>query len=207
MRLEELKAKRVREALGAVRELRHTTQAARKHVAAMIRMQRIPAGRLRRKLRSLERMFESDQRYSSPDYSLEEYVNELQSTLASEADRLVHLEKVVLVLRGKIDKRVASAAAKPKKQVTAKQQARRLKLRREYRDAQRQTGDYLMSLARASNDPNMIARVRDSLQAMKEDLSTSKYIIDRFKADGLTAFAAETRKWVQAAKAVIDLKE
>ncbi len=206
MKVDELKAKRVREALGAIRELRHTTQAARKHVAAAIRMQRIPAARLRRKLSGLERMFENDERYSPPEYSLDEYVGELHSALDSEADRLAELEKEVLTIQKRIAKRVASALAKPKKEPTAKQRARGLELRKEYRDAQRQTADYLMSLARASGDPKLVARIRDSLAAMRDDLSTSIYILERLKADDLTPYAIEIKKWVQAAKAIRDLK-
>lgn len=133
MNIDELRTKRTREAIGATRELRHTTQAARKHIAAAIRLQRPAARRLHRKLDQLESMF-SDYDADRPSYTLDDYVSDLLSALSSEAERLEHVEKQLGIVQRKLAKQAPKTQAridtrKTKREKKADERAARARLK------------------------------------------------------------------------------
>jgi hypothetical protein len=204
MNLDELRLKRLREAVGATRELRHTTQAARKHVAAAIRLQRAAGNRLRRKLVQLDNLF--SEQANVPSYTLDDYVSDLLNALTYERDRLIEVEKGLDALRKKLTKRVESGKAQSKVEgrKSARQKRADEKKTRITKQArlhalatvQRDTIKSILERAKASGDPELVTHIQKQVIQAKEMPKVVPNIIQRLTERGLDEYAADFRRWL-----------
>lgn len=221
MNLDELRLKRLREAVGAMRELRHTTQAARKHVAAAIRMQRPAGNRLRRKLVQLDNLF--SEQANVPSYTLDDYVSDLLNALTYERDRLIDIEKELEGIRKKLAKRVESGKAAAKvegrksarqKRIDEKKAQRAGKLsaqqkterRQEFARLQKQAIERLRSKAKALGDPELVAHIQKQIIQAQEMPRLVPNIIQRLEERGLEAYVPDFRIWFDAWERADELK-
>ena len=116
MNIDLLRAKRLQEALGAVRELRHVARLGRRQVATLIRNHRMPARKLTRKIAQYENA--STEAVYPPSYSLDDYISDLLGVLEAENERLLLVEKGLVSLHQKMLKRVPRTREKMEKRRT-----------------------------------------------------------------------------------------
>lgn len=209
MNIDELRAKRVREAIGATRELRHTTHAARKHAAAAIRLQRPAAGRLHRKLEQLEATFK-EYDAERPSYAIDDYVSDLLSALASEVERLEAVEKQLLKLQAKLTKQAPKTQAKvdsrkAKREKRAEELARQAKLKA-VAAKQRDAIKRMRARAKASGDPELVNHIEKQIVQAREMPRLTPNIIARLTERGLDEYAADFRTWFDGYERAEELK-
>lgn len=209
MNIDELRAKRVREAIGATRELRHTTHTARRQIAAAIRLQRPAAGRLHRKLEQLEATF-TDYDADRPSYALDDYVSDLLSALSSETERLEAVEKQLLIVQKKLTKQAPKTQAKvdtrkAKREKRAEDLARQAKLKA-VAAKQREAIKRMRDRAKASNDPELVTHIAKQIVQAKEMPRLTPNIIERLNERGLDEYAADFRVWFDGYERAEELK-
>ncbi len=222
MNLDELRLKRLREALGATRELRHTTHAARKHVAAAIRLQRPAGNRLRRKLGQLDVLLEGDSN-TGPSYTLDDYVSDLLTALASEVERLQAVEKDLLAVQKKLAKRIESGKAQAKVETRKTARQKRIEQKKARRDTkrteqekrqrlrdlstqQRETVNRMVARAKASGDAELLTHVQKQIIQAQEMPRLTPNIVQRLTDRGLDEYAADFRVWFDAYERSEELK-
>jgi signal recognition particle GTPase len=220
MNIDELRLKRLREALGATRELRHTTHAARKHVAAAIRMQRPAGNRLRRKLRQLVNLTEQ---VDLPDYTLDDFVSDLLNALTYEAERLQNIEKDLVAVQKKVAKRIESGKAQAKLETKKTARQKRVEQKKARRDSkrsqeekrqrlrelsvqQREVVNRMVAKAKASGDAELLTHIQKQIIQAQEMPRLTPNIVERLNARGLDEYAADFRIWFDAHERAEELK-
>lgn len=209
MNLDELRLKRVREAIGATRELRHTTHAARKHIAAAVRLQRPAGRRLHRKLDQLESTF-TDYDADRPSYAIDDYVSDLLSALASEVERLEGVEKQLLVVQKKLTKQAPKTQAKvdsrkAKREKRAEDIARQARLKA-VAVKQREAIKRMRARAKASGDAELVKHIEKQIIQAREMPRLTPNIIERLNDRGLDEYAADFRVWFDGYERAEELK-
>jgi hypothetical protein len=191
MKLDALRTKRLREAIGLVHELRHTTHAARKPIAAAIRLQRVAARKLQRKTEQLERLFEG---WKAPklNYHPNAYVSDLLAALEEETERLEKLELELAKSMRSIERK----STKVDSLVALGEQKR--EARRDFLKAARSLDDETVELAE-----RLDVAMRSAATPETEGKLLALYIekFDQLKADEL---AAPLRRWLDAVERIED---